>query len=273
MEQNTHPLIDMDAVNKDITYRTAEVAFPNYEYYLAQARQIAEYINNVELTEDTIKEAKTTLAAARKVADGLDRKRIDLKKQLLGNFNVFENQIREIQAVVSSAESELRGKVKELDDLQREQKKEKVAEIWDKRFPQYKLAKFTGSYEAFVKWLQPSFLNKNVSMKAVEQSMTDWLEERESDITACEGMGEEYLTEYLSCYHLPTAITAVQARQTRAAAIKEALSDAKNAEWVDDFDEEIDVDSEVAIFTISGKANIALAERLLTENGIKFHKQ
>lgn len=273
MEQKTYPLLDMDAVNKDITYRIADVAFPNYEYYLAQAKQIAEFISNVDLNEDTIKEAKTTLAAARKVADGLDRKRIDLKRQLLGNFSVFEGQIREIQAVVSSAESELRGKVRELEELQREQKKDKIAEIWDKRFPQYKLAKFAGSYEAFVKWLQPSFLNKNVSMKAVEQSMTDWLEERESDITACEGMGEEYLNEYLTCYHLPTTITTVQERQKRAMAIKEAMSDAKAAEWVDGFDDEVDVDSEVAIFTISGKANIALAERLLTENGIKFHKQ
>lgn len=273
MEQKTYPLLDMDAVNKDITYHIADVAFPNYEYYLGQAKQIAEYINNVELTEDSVKEAKTTLAAARKVADGLDRKRIDLKKQLLGNFSEFESQIREIQAVVSSAESDLREKVRELEELQREQKKDKIAEIWDKRFPQYKLAKFAGSYEAFVKWLQPSFLNKNVSMKAVEQSMTDWLEERESDITACEGMGEEYLTEYLSCYHLPTTITTVQERQKRATAIKEAMSDAKAAEWVDGIDDEVDDGAEVGIFMVFGTANIALTERLLTENGIDFHKQ
>lgn len=270
MEQKTYPLLDMDAVNKDITYRIADVAFPNYEYYLEQAKKIAEYINNVDLTEETVKEAKTTLAAARKVADGLDRKRIDLKKQLLGNFSQFEAQIREIQSVVSAAESDLREKVKELDEQQREQKKDKIAEIWDKRFPQYKLAKFAGSYEAFVKWLQPSFLNKNVSMKAVEQSMTDWLEERESDITACEGMGDEYLTEYLLTYHLPTTITTVQERQKRAMALKEAMSDTKS-EWVDDFDDE--VEEEIAVFTISGKANIALTERLLTENGIEFHKQ
>lgn len=270
MEQNNHPLIDMDAVNKDITYRTAEVAFPNYEYYLAQARQIAEFINSIDLTEDNIKEAKTTLAAARKVADGLDRKRIDLKKQLLGNFSVFEGQIRQIQSVVSAAESDLREKVKELDELQREQKKEKIAEIWDKRFPQYTLAKYAGSYETFVKWLQPSFLNKNVSMKAVEQYMVDWLEERESDIKACTNMGDEYLTEYMLTYHLPTAITSVQQRAERAKAIAEARADAKT-EWVDDLDDD-DVE-EVAVFTISGKANIALAERLLTENGIKFHKQ
>ncbi len=231
--------------------------FPDYENYKSQAEQIAAYIRDIVPTEDGIKEAKTTLAAARRVTDGLNRKRIDLKKQILGNYSEFESQIRSLTGVIDEADSDLRGKVRDLEEQEREEKKQKIRDMWNKRFTDYTLSQLVSSDIAFNRWLQPVHLNKTTTMKAVEMSMVFWLEEREKDLQACRSMGDEYLTEYLLSYDLSITIASVKDRAERAEAVNQLTAE----------------DPEVtAVFYITGKAYISLTERLLKENEINYRK-
>ena len=266
MTEKRYDLGDVDNVSKGIIYKPADVEFTTFDDYKNQATEIAKFINDIVLTEDNIPMAKATLAAARKVTDNLDRKRIDLKRELLGNFTVFENQINELKGIVSHAESDLRSKVRDYEERERENKKEQIAVLWDKRYPAYTLSRLAGSYETFVKWLKPSYMNKSVTMKSVEKEMVAWLEQREADITSCQSMGDEYLTEYLISLDLPTAINAVKTREEKAKAVSEMRSD-DMTEWVDDEDDDI------AVFHVIGLVNIELTERLLKEHKIPYVKK
>ena len=104
----------------DIRYEVPAVSFPAYEEYMDKARQIADYIASVEVSKDSIKDAKKTLADARKLTDRLNGLRIDMKKQILQNYSIVEAQIKEISEVVNEADADLRAKVRELDELERE---------------------------------------------------------------------------------------------------------------------------------------------------------
>ena len=104
---------------KSGTYSPAVVKFDKFEYYKEQANEIAEYINTTVLTNDNIKEVKKDLADARKVVKGLDKIRIELRKELLVSFNDFEKQVKEIQKIIDDADTNLRDQVKALEEQER----------------------------------------------------------------------------------------------------------------------------------------------------------
>jgi hypothetical protein len=268
MPEQTYPVLDLDEVSRGIIYHPAEVTFKDFETYLGQATEIAEYINSLTLTEDNVKEVKSTLAAARKVTDALDRKRIDLKKSLLGNFSDFEIQVKKLQSVIANAENDLRDKVREMEEMERAEKEEKIAGIWDLRYPSYQLSNYMKSIDAYKRWFQPSFLNKSTSMKSIEENMVAWLEQRETDIKACMSMGDDaYLTIYILKLDLPETIKAVNEQKATEAIIQNARSDEMTT-WEEPDEEDI----VSAAFVVKGLAYIVLTEKLLIENGIPYKK-
>lgn len=245
-------------MQNDISFEVPSVSFPAYEEYKKKAAVVADYINGMDVTPDNIKDTKETLAKARKLTDRLNRVRIDMKKEILTNYTIFESQVKEIVDIVNKADRQLRDKVNALEEIEREKKKEEIREIWDKRIlitPE--LEKLIP--DAFSRWLSPAHLNKTASMKSVETSMTDWIRETTTEIRAAERMGEEYLTEYISCMDLANAIQRVENRKK----ISEVIQKTNEPE------EEI----VKAIFIVYGNKDINLTERLLKENEIDYRRE
>lgn len=247
-------LMALTSEKNPIHYRRAIITFEGFEEYKAQAEQIAEYIRSVELTEDNIKDVKRDIAAARKVTDGLDRKRKDLRSEILANYKVFEDQIKELQGIITEAESVLREKVKAMEEAERDAKREKIRDIWNSRTELYTIESVQP--DAFDLFLTPQHLNKTVSMKSVESDMVSWLEQKETDLDNMRALGEDYVIEFTRNLNATEAIRAVRDRQ----AIKDHLV----------ADEETE---ETATFIITGKANITLTEMLLKQHGITWRKK
>lgn len=251
--------MDFSIIEKqnDVTYEIPKVSFPAYEEYKEKAEAIAEYISSLEVNEENIKETKKTLADARKLTDRLNRIRIDMKKEILQNYTVFENNLKEITGIVDRADKGLRDKIKELDELEREAKKEEIHNLWKKRvhaFPE--LEKLIP--DAFDLWLRPSHLNKSMSMRSVETDMTKWIKETLDDIKAVEKMGGEYLSVFLQCGSLSGAIAAVEVQKETEERIRSVNGEP---------------DKEKAIFIVYGTKDVSLAERLLKENEINYRKE
>lgn len=236
----------------DVMFKKATVTFPAFDYYKEQAEQIAEYIDSIELTEENVKEVKKDLAGIRKITDELSDRRIGIKKKILEDFEIFNTQVKEITDVISDAENNLRLKVKILEEREREEKKQNIRDLWNKRITSYQIKDLMPN--AFDRWLSPSYLNKTASMKKIESDMITWLEKTENDITVLKSMDSDYLVEYLDTLDVSTAIKAVDRRR----AIKEAVQEPVEEEEV------------AATFIIKGDKEIKLTELLLKENGIKF---
>ena len=238
----------------DVSYKPAVVSFPAFEAYRDTALKAADYIRSTEVTEETLPDAKKVLAEARKVTDKLRDSRTSIKKEILRDFTDFESQVKEIEGIVSEADSDLRTKVHALEDQERQAKKEEIHKIFDKRVPQYRISELLP--DAFNAWWHEDLANKSSSMKTAETDMVDWLEAREKDIETLSAMDDEYMVEYLGCLDLASAIQAVNLRNER----RKAVSVPKDTEEVH------------AVFTVFGEKDIALAEMIFKANHINYRK-
>ncbi len=244
------------AKGPDVSYSVAPVSFPAYEACKRQAEAVANYIGSLELTEENIKEVKENLAKCRKVTDALNRKRIDIKKQVLRDYEDFAQKVNELVSIVDDADSLLRGKVRELEERERLQKMEEIRELWDKRAAMYKIVKICDG--AFEKFISPKYLNKTTTMKTVERNMVDWLEQTEKDLELLSAMGPEYEAEYASCLDLNKAIAAVRDRKTRL----ETVVHVQHTGTMEP----------TATFRVHGTVNITLARMLFEKNEVKYEE-
>lgn len=245
---------------KDVTYEVAKVSFPAYEEYKQKAGEVAEYVRSVVVSPENIKEAKEVLAQSRRLTDRLNRARIDMKKEILKDYMTVESQIKEVTSIVDQADQELRGKVRELDQAERDAKQARIREIWNARIFNYPEI-HDMIPDAFDRWLTPKHLNKSTSMKNVEEDMTEWMERTRQDMRAAEAISKECLVHYI----------------TGNGSLSDAIESAKLVEaaekYLDERDKEDIATVAVASFVVTGKKDIELTERLLTENEINFIKK
>lgn len=241
----------------DVTYDIPQVNFPAYEEYKEKAYAVADYIYHMDVTPENIKEAKETLAKSRKLTDRLNQARIEMKKKILMNYNVFEEQVKEIVGIIDDADKEVRAKVKDLDEAERQKKREMIHELWLKRIPAYDYDLMTAVIpDAFERWLKPKHLNKTTTMKSVEEDMTAWLQKTLTEISTLLDMGDEYLEAYSYTGDMAAAIKQVRQR--------EDFLDTVHGLKAEDLEEESQT------FIVYGDDNISKAEDLLRRNNIKF---
>lgn len=250
-----------ESKGKEVTYTPARIAFPAMDFYMDQARKLADYISTMTVTEENVKEVKATLANARKVIKRFDDGRIRIKKEILSDYDTFADQIKAITAVIDEADGEVRAQVKELDEKEREAKKSELKFIWGSRCEQYPYFIDTLDPEAFDHWLTPQMLNKNTSLSAASKDMLEWLEKSEKELKVLQGMGDEYVVAYLGCRDMAEAIKEVKEKEE----ITERINKAQEEE--DEYDPPEEVQK---VFIIEGEKNIKLVELLLESNDIEY---
>ena len=246
-------LLEIVEKQNDVTFDIPQVNFPAYEEYKQKAQMIADYIGQMEVDPDNIKDTKQTLAKARKLTDRLSRIRIDMKKEILQNYTLFESQVNEIVGIVGDADRELRAKVKALEEAEREEKEQEIFNIWQKRVAPYPIIE-ASMPDAFERWMSPKYLNKTATMKAVEKDMTEWIQNTYNDMQTALGMGKEYLVAYGWKGNLAEAIEAVKTQK----------------ETEDRLNNLVDDDEAKETFIVYGKKDIDLTKMLLNDHNINY---
>lgn len=150
------------------------IDFKYYEIIKQQAVNLANEIAAVEVTEENIKQSKKLLATVNKRLKELEDKRISIKKMMLEPYATFEEQVKEIVAIVKNADQEVRNQVKHLEEIDRIVKKEAIEYLFMKRKVLYSL----GSLIQFEEFLQSKHLNKSTTMESVEKDMIAFLKKR-----------------------------------------------------------------------------------------------
>lgn len=240
-----------------ILYDIAPVEFPGYEEFKAKATDVAAQINDMDVDPENIKEAKTTLAEARKITDRLSRARVDIKKAILEKYTDFESQVKEISSIIGDAEDALRVKVRELEEAERQLKKQTIREIWDKRVSGYPdIIEFIPG--AFDRWFKPQFTNKTMTMKKVEENMTEWLRKTDQEMASAKAVSNECFVQYVTCGDLTKAIEGSKLVEE----IEEKILTREQEEPV-----------ETALFLVRGAKDITLTEMILKQNEIEFERK
>ena len=250
-----------------IIYTPGTVRFPEFEDYIAKAQSVAEVLNSTVLTEDNVAEVRQTLANARKIVTALETRRKEVKAAILEPYTVLEKQVKIITGIINNADDELRAKVKEMEEREREEKKGILREIWDKRIPMYKFPEYikgadgSSTSDPFDRWIQPQHTNKTYPLSNAEKDMTAWMEQRERDCESIMGMeAAGYIMDaYTQSLDLACAISTGMTRKKRVEEVNTKVPES--------------VHEPCAIYYITGETNIQFVELLFKTNNIKYRKE
>lgn len=246
--------IDLMESDVKIIVSKGVVKFPEYEQLKNEAIKVAEYVSSIEVAEDTVKQAKKLLATVNKSVKNLEDRRIAIKKEILEPYNIFETQVKEIVNIVKDADTLVRNQVKELEEIERDKKRQTIEDIWNLRLSVYEF-----DFIEFDRFLKPTHLNKTVSVTRVEDEMIEFLEKVDKDVDLIKTLpnGKEILQEYIDCLDLTVSMSLVNERKDKEKKVNEIY-------------EEVEV--ETYYFRVFNEKDAKLTEMLLNENKIKFEK-
>lgn len=242
-----------------IKVRPGDVEFYGFEKLKKEALQLSEQISQVEVTDENLKVSKKMLAAVNNRVKEIESKRISIKKELLEPYSIFESQVKEIVGIVKDADSTVRQQVKDLEERERDEKREKLLEIFQKRISHYQMFHDFYSPDDFIK---SQHLNKSTSLKSVETEMVEWLEKKDSDFKVILSLpnGNEVLSEYLDTNDLSVAINIVNDREERKKQLEKVTPVKKSVEDM----------GQVFIITLSDEKDHKLVEMFMQQNKINY---
>jgi hypothetical protein len=178
------------------------IQFQGYEEMLAQATELAELMKTVEVNEESIKASKKLLAEVNKRVDALEQERIRIKKELLEPYLDFEAKIKTITGVVKESDNELRGKVRELEELERQEKRRVIEGMFEKRIDHYPTLFFLTSD----RFIRPVHLNKSSALNKIEIELAQWLEQRKREVEVINNTAGADLEKYAETLDLVSAL-------------------------------------------------------------------
>lgn len=249
----------------DLSYELGTITFPEYNLLKEQALAIAERIETIEVDNDNVKETKKLLAGVNKSLDELNKRRIEIKKDMMTPYKQFEDQVKEIEQIVRNADTIVRDQVKELEEQERRLKRDTIEEEWNKRTKRLEYNKFISFEDFFI----PKYANKSTSMNKVLEEMGNFIRQINNDYEVItKNYGELELSEYFKTFDLGQAISNADDYREEMERIAK-LKEEKEEKFVEVPDKPEEPE---AIFIVTGKANIILTEKLLSENGIDYRK-
>lgn len=123
-----------------------------------------EYATSV-YTDDTIRNAKADRAKLKKFVDAMEGKRKELKKKVMEPYEQFEQEEKQLVAIVQRAIDNIDSQVKDYERRQREGKTAKVREFYEANIHDI------GEYLPFERVFKPEYANATTSMKSIKEEI------------------------------------------------------------------------------------------------------
>lgn len=183
------------------TWKSPEVIDFNFEELKEEITNKSALYKNMVYTDETIKDAKSDRALLNKFKTALEDKRKEVKKQCLEPYNQFEKQIKELVAIIDEPVKLIGEQITEFEDREKAEKHEQITKLFDK-----------AGFQSFVTLEQiydPKWLNKSVSLKSIEEELTNTVYRIGHDVTTINSLKEysfEALEHYKKTLDLASAI-------------------------------------------------------------------
>lgn len=241
-----------------ITVEPGKIQFPEYHRLKKEAQQLADYLETVEVTEETVKANKKLLAAVNKAVKKLEDERISIKKQMLTPYDRFESEVKEIVETVKNADTIVRAQVRTMEERAREEKRLVIIELFNKRIGAYDFRNLFTAED----FIEPQHLNKSVSMNQIEAEMVEWMAriERETEVIRSLPHPDEVLTEFRDTKDLALAAQKVEERYKKLEMTQKAIQPEPSAR-------------PFYCYKLFNPKDAKLIEMFMKENEIKYEKE
>ena len=180
----------------------------NFEELKSEITNKANDYMSLVYTPDQMKEAKKDRAALRKFIAALEDKRKEIKKQVMIPYTDFEEKEKELVSIVNQAVANIDDQIKGYDEAIRQEKLEKVKEIY---------AKTIGGLVdivTFDKIFKESWLNVSTTLKSITNEITEMRDKVDNDLVVINADTSPYAyemkEEYLKNFELTAAINKKQ---------------------------------------------------------------
>lgn len=171
----------------------------NFEELKKELTEKAKMYGSLVYTDENIKEAKADRAKLNKFIKALEDGRKDVKKMMLAPYTDFENQVKELVAIVSEANSNIDSQVKAYDQKKREEKLIKVEEIYETVFSGEE-AKSLQEIITFDRAFKETYLNASTTLKSITNEMEHLRDTVRHDIEVINADNGEYQFEMKQAY-------------------------------------------------------------------------
>ena len=196
----------------------------------ALAEQMAIY-KELEVTEDNKTERKKDIATLRKMIKAVNSKRIEVKKECLKPYEVFEKQASELVDIINQPIGILDSQVKEFEDKQRLQKIENINKLFAEIILNYpELIDEIGIATIY----DNRWENATTSMKSIREDIAAKLDKIQADITLIKSMPSDKTEEALKLYwgdlDVTKAITMINRYEQQKKEIEQRVAEQRKKE-------------------------------------------
>lgn len=190
-----------------------------------------EIYKELEVTEDNKTERKKDIATLRKMIKAVNSKRIEVKKECLKPYEVFEKQATELVDIINQPIRILDSQVKEFEDKQRLQKIENINELFDEIILSYpELIDEIGIVTIY----DSRWENATTSMKSIREDIAAKLDKIQADITLIKSMPSDKTEEALKLYwgdlDVTKAITMINRYEQQKKEIEQRVAEQRKKE-------------------------------------------
>lgn len=199
----------------------------NYEELKQELTAKVSMYETLVYTDEQIKEAKADKANLNKLKKALNDERIRREKEYMQPFNDFKAKINEIIGIIDKPVAVIDKQVKEYEDKQKAEKKQKIKDYWSEQTQP--------SFLTFEQIFEEKWLNASVSMKSIQESINAKIEQVTNDLATLSNLPEfgfEAVEVYKTTLDLNRAITEAQrmSEMAKAKAAHEAEMKARAEE-------------------------------------------
>ena len=208
----------------------------NFEAVDAYLTEAMEPYTQMVVTEDSIGDAKKTLAQLRKLKDGINAQKIAVKREWMKPYTEYEDKAKQLMSRVEAGISNIDGQVKDYDARRKEQKLQDLKDYFDQEASRYRV----GEYLDWNLIRNPKWANASFSVEDAENEISCIITDTAKDIDYITGMGSPFEAAMLEEYRKCRDLRAVLALELRLKARQEAEERKKSEKVAETFQESKD---------------------------------
>lgn len=184
-------LIITNPTNEDAFLKSIEF---NYDELKTGISEAVKKYENLVVTEDAIKQAKTDRANLNKFIAAMDEKRIEVKKQCLQAYEPFEAKIEELVLLVKEPCKKIDKQIKTFDEKEKADKKKLLREYFENAPKDNEVVDFV-VFDDFMK-NRDKLLNKSYNLNNAYAEIEHWLSKILEHLCILKAQSETLLVDY-----------------------------------------------------------------------------
>lgn len=215
----------------------------NFEAVDAYLTEAMEPYTQMVVTEDSIGDAKKTLAQLRKLKDGINAQKIAVKREWMKPYTEYEDKAKQLMSRVEAGISNIDGQVKDYDSRRKEQKMADLEEYFERACVERRI----GGFLTWDSIKNPKWANLGYSQDDAEKEIDEAIDTVEQDIACITERSGPFLASMLDEYSRSHNLREALAVEKRLQALQEAEERKKAERMAETFREaQEETDGDVA---------------------------